>query len=259
MEFFSSIKLNNVMQNDYCQERHNRIVLDSLPKPECRNLPYIDSRCLAMLGPYTLLGTLPKQITNSKTLKMLVNKNPQLKKMLKENKINLNKADYVNFLNFSDEHMKSCAYIAGKICDGINKNIDKTRVVKAARLHDMGKIFIPAKILNKPNNLSKSEKKIMAIHSELGYQLLRTFNIDAKTLDIIKNHHNFNSKSSLEQQIVSAADIFAALTENRPYKKSMSGEQAINILKLKDFSPEVIQALENMVNDVKLNSYRLAG
>ena len=259
MKIFGSLKINNFTESNSYQDNHNKVMLDAIPKPECRNLSYVDSRCLAMLGPYTLLGTIPRQITNSKTLKMLINKNPQLKNMLKENKINLNNADYVNFLNFTDEHMKSTAYIAGKICDVIDKNIDKTRVVKAARLHDMGKIFIPAKILNKPNNLTADEKKIMSVHTELGYQLLKTFNIDPKTLDLIKNHHNFNSKSSIEQQIVSAADIFAALTENRPYKKSMSDEQSINILKLMDFSLPVINALEKIVEKEKENSYRMAG
>ena len=256
MDTSFSLKFNRVGSIKY--NDHNKVILDSMPRPECRNLSYVDSRCLAMLGPYTLLTLFSKNISNPETLKILVNKNPKLKRLVELNKINLDKADYINFIKFSDEHMKTTAYIAGKLCDIINKPIDKTRVVKAARLHDVGKIFIPTSILNKPCNLTKQEKSIMANHTEFGYELLKSLNIDKKTLELIKNHHNFNKYSSLEQQIVSTADIYSALTENRPYKKSMSSEQAMNIIKQIDLSSEIINALDTIITNNKLNKYKIA-
>ena len=258
MESLKSLKFNRLGLNNsgYCQKKFYEEVS---PKPECRDLDYVDSRCLGIMGPYTLLGVLPKQLSNPKNLAIIVNKNPRLKDMLKKNNINLNNGDFVNFLKFSDEHMRTTAYIAGEMCKKINKPIDKTRVIKAARLHDMGKIFIPAEILNKPKNLTPEEKKIMSVHSDLGHELLSTLSIDKQTLNLIKNHHKYNKNSSLEQQIVSAADIFAALTENRPYKKSMSNERALSIIRQSDFSPEIIKTLESIIETDKALNYKIAG
>lgn len=222
------------------------------------NLSYIDSRSLSLFGPYTLLGALPQHISNPKTLKIHVNKNPHLKKLLETHNLNLNNGDFINFLNFSDEHMKSTAYIAEKICNEIDKPVNKARVVKAARLHDIGKIFIPSKILNKPDNLTEDEKKIMSLHTELGYHLLRVLKIDFQTLELIRNHHNYNKNSSLEQQIVSIADVFSALTENRPYKNPMSEDQALKIIKHSDFNKEVVAAMEKVVSERK-QFYKKAG
>ncbi len=257
MERLSSAKLNSVglANSGYY---HKKLYDEVSPTPECRDLYHVDSRCLYMLGPYTLLGVLPKQLSNPKNLKTIVDKNPHLKDVLRKNNINLSNGDFVNFLNFTDEHMRTTAYIAGEICKNMNKPVDRIRVIKAARLHDIGKIFIPSKILNKPDNLTSEEKKIMSMHSDLGYELLSTLNIDKQTLNLIKNHHKYNKNSSLEQQIVSAADIFAALTENRPYKKSMSNERALSIIRQTNFSPEIIKALESIIETDSTSKYRIA-
>lgn len=245
MEKVSLIKINsNYLPNRYDYEQ--KFVYDNMPRPECRNLSYVDSRCLGLLNPSSLLETIPKQISNPKILMGLIAKNPHLKALLAKNDLKLQNGDFVNFIKFTDEHMKYTARVASRLCDEIKHPIDKARVVKAARLHDVGKIFIPAKILNKPENLNSEEKKLMSAHAELGYTLLETLKIDSKTLDLIKNHHNFDENSSLEQQIVSAADVYSALIENRPYKKSMSSKQAISIMEQSGFTKEIIEALKRI-------------
>lgn len=246
MEALSSLRLDR-SNNSYCTKNvHDNYIMNAVPQNPSRNMDYVDGRCLHLLSPNILLNVLPRQISNSKVLEQYINKNPQLKQMLDRYGLNIKNGDFNNFLQYTDEHMKQTAYIAGKICDEMGIFANKPQIVKAARLHDMGKIFIPAEILNKPENLTPEEKEIMNIHSELGHQLLTSLKIDPKTLDLIKNHHNFDGNSSVEQQIVSAADVYAALTEKRPYKESLSHEKAMQIMRANDFSDEVLDAVEKI-------------
>ena len=109
-------------------------------------------------------------------------------------------------------------------------------------LHDVGKIGIPGKLLNKPGPLNPEEWKIMQTHSELGYNIcLPLSNTLGGALDIIRHHHEKLDGSSypdgltgdsisITSKIVSVVDIYDALTSDRPYRKSLSNESAIDIL-----------------------------
>jgi len=245
MEQISAIKTNQVFPgtNSIYTQRYS---YDVHPENELKNLSYIDSRCLAMLSPATLLELLSKQISNPKNLVNIVDRNPALKEMLVKNNLKVVNGDLINFLKFTDDHMKLSANIASLICDNIKSPVNKNRVVQAARLHDLGKLFIPYEIINKPNNLTEEEKHLMALHPELGYQLLHALNFDEKTLELIRNHHNINKTSPIEQQIVSAADVYSALIENRPYKSPMHPKQAIGIIEQIGVSKEVTDALNKV-------------
>lgn len=68
-------------------------------------------------------------------------------------------------------------------------------MLDAAYLHDIGKVLIPVNILNKAGKLDERETEIMHKHSELGYELLKSTDIDKKTLNLIRNHHQ-NAKKT---------------------------------------------------------------
>ncbi len=109
-------------------------------------------------------------------------------------------------------------------------------------LHDVGKIGIPGKLLNKPGKLDPEEWKIMQTHAELGYNIcLPLSKTLGGALDIIRHHHEKLDGSSypdgltgdsitINSRIVSIVDIFDALTCDRPYRKSLSKKKAIDIL-----------------------------
>ena len=124
--------------------------------------------------------------------------------------------------------------------DDVNIKFNQA-LADAAYLHDLGKVFIPKEILDKNGKLSPEEQKIMHTHSELGYELLKTTNLDEKMLNLIRNHHqnplktgypsvNQNFFADLNLQILSLADKYSALTERRAYKAPMSRETALAIL-----------------------------
>jgi len=111
----------------------------------------------------------------------------------------------------------------------------------AAFLHDIGKIFIPSEILEKPAKLTEEEFFIMKSHVFHTYMIL---NSSIKDKDIVfwaSYHHEkldgsgypFRIKADqipLGSRIMAVADIFTALTEERPYKKSLSPSEAIKLI-----------------------------
>jgi HD-GYP domain-containing protein (c-di-GMP phosphodiesterase class II) len=120
-----------------------------------------------------------------------------------------------------------------------------------APLHDIGKIAIPDSILLKPGKFDAEERKIMEshvlkgvelIHSILGEYSLAYLPDSQVLINIVSCHHEFLDGSGypkalkadeipIEARIITVADIFDALTSNRPYKTSWSLEDACDELK----------------------------
>ncbi|MFQ5900367.1 MAG: HD domain-containing phosphohydrolase [Thermodesulfobacteriota bacterium] len=109
-------------------------------------------------------------------------------------------------------------------------------------LHDIGKIGVPRRILNKPGPLNDEERKIMMKHTVLGYNICLPL---AKTigpaLDIIKHHHEKLCGSGYPDglkgeeipttaRVMAVVDIYDAITSERPYSKAVSREKAFQIL-----------------------------
>mgnify|MGYP001817734097 CR=1 FL=1 len=129
-----------------------------------------------------------------------------------------------------------------------------------APLHDIGKVAIPDRILLKPGPLNEEERKIMNTHAEKGLEIIdhmiAHFNLSSiKHLDILRNiaryhHEAINGegypaqlkadKSPLEATIVATADVYDALTSNRPYKKAWDIDKAFN--KLNELSGKLLDA-----------------
>ena len=128
------------------------------------------------------------------------------------------------------------------LSDNIKTNVDIDSLKEASLLHDLGKVLIPSKIINKPAKLNYKERKIMNVHSTLGYELLKTQNLSDETLSLIKYHHQNlkhsgypvlpaeNTSSDVGVQIISIADKYSALREARVYRKKMSRLDALLVL-----------------------------
>lgn len=170
--------------------------------------------------------------------------NPKISKILTEEGIPI-KLNMEQLNNLLQNHATDTKNIALGICENLpfslKNQVDVKTIGDGAYLHDVGKALIPPEILNKNGRLDERETKIMHKHSELGYELLKDSNLPAKTLQIVRNHHQNMKKSGypwvgqsfkadLNLQIVSAADKFSALTEKRPYKESMDTKEALTIM-----------------------------
>jgi putative nucleotidyltransferase with HDIG domain len=130
-------------------------------------------------------------------------------------------------------------------------------------LHDIGKIGTPPTILDKPDKLTTEEMQVMKDHVRCGVRILEPIRSFREALPIVAQHHEwFNGKGypeglvggeiSLYARIFAVADCYDALKSDRPYRKGMSKEQTLSMLKEKSglqFDPDVIAALLRRMGD----------
>jgi HD-GYP domain-containing protein (c-di-GMP phosphodiesterase class II) len=137
----------------------------------------------------------------------------------------------------------------------------------AALLHDMGKIGIDEKIITKPGKLTDDEYSQMKKHPEIAYQILSPIEFLSPVAKIILYHHEwFNGMGypdgikgdeiPLGSRIVSVIDAWDAMTSDRPYRKALKREDAIEELKKgsgKQFDPKVVDAFFKLLEEEDLS------
>lgn len=125
----------------------------------------------------------------------------------------------------------------------------------AAKLHDIGKIGIDKQILEKTSPLTKEEWEELKKHPEIGYRIAKASGEIAPIADLIYAHHERwdgrgyprglkGEEIPLEARIISVADAYDAMTEDRVYRKAMSREAALEELWSNSgtqFDPEVVR------------------
>lgn len=130
-----------------------------------------------------------------------------------------------------------------------------------AILHDIGKIKVPSEILNKPGPLDQNEMKIIKRHPLEGEAMLRNANVLPCILKTVRQHHErwngqgypdalSGSQINFDAQIVAIADLYDALTADRPYRKALPPYHALEILLNSngDFNPKIITAFRNALS-----------
>ncbi len=191
-----------------------------------------------------------KAYSNPNYVKFLINTNENLQKLIKENDLD-GKLYPENITKVTKSHLNATCAIGLQIADKMNISAaDKKLLEQACMFHDFGKILIPNEILEKPSYLTINEKKIMDLHSELGAELLSSTGMNERVLELIKNHHKpLNENNDILGQILSVADIYSALREERSYKSAMSEKEAFALLDQKakngEVSTEVVNALKS--------------
>lgn len=171
--------------------------------------------------------------------------NPKIKTILDNYKIKPT-IDTKTLKELAGGHMNETCKVAVGIYSHLSQNlkstIKETTIKEASMLHDLGKVLIPSKILNKPARLNTKEREIMNIHSTLGYELLKSQNINEETLDLVKYHHQnlkrsgypalseSHHPSDIGVQIISTADKYSALREARVYRRRLTRIESLLIL-----------------------------
>ena len=142
----------------------------------------------------------------------------------------------------------------------------------ASALHDIGKIGIDEKILNKPGKLTPEEYEVIKTHSMLGAEMLHQLeNFNEQPLlqtayEITRWHHERwdgrgypdglkGDEIPISAQLVALADVYDALTSERCYKKAFSHEKAVQMIlngECGAFNPLLRQCLTDMQTDLKV-------
>ena len=141
----------------------------------------------------------------------------------------------------------------------------------ASALHDIGKIGIDEKVLNKPGKLTPEEFKVIQTHSMLGAKMLHDLDQFAEqpllqtAYEIARWHHERwdgrgypdglkGDEIPISAQLVSLADVYDALTSERCYKKTFSHEKAVQMIlngECGAFNPLLLQCLTDIQADLK--------
>ena len=144
-------------------------------------------------------------------------------------------------------------------------------IVTASALHDIGKIGIDDKILNKPGRLTKEEFEVIKTHSAIGASMLESLEYYKNeplvriAHDICRWHHErYDGKGSpdglkgeeipISAQVVALADVYDALISERVYKKAYSHEKAVEMIlngECGTFNPLLLECLKDIQSRLK--------
>jgi HD-GYP domain-containing protein (c-di-GMP phosphodiesterase class II) len=142
---------------------------------------------------------------------------------------------------FTHGHCRRVARHAERIARAMRlPEAEIARIRTAAVVHDLGKIYIPRKILDKPGPLTDEEFAVVKLHSADGADMLRSVK-DPKLAAIVRHHHERLDGSGypdglageqipLGARIVAVADTFDALTSHRPYRRAHTQKKGLEIL-----------------------------
>jgi putative nucleotidyltransferase with HDIG domain len=130
-------------------------------------------------------------------------------------------------------------------------------------LHDIGKVAIPDAILHKPDALSDSERRLMAQHPVIGAEIIRGIEFLDSAAEIVRHHHErwdgqgypdglAGEQIPLAARVFAVADVFDALTTDRPYRRASSlsvAREMITAESATQFDPDVVEAFNSIDDD----------
>jgi len=165
-------------------------------------------------------------------------------------------------------HVERMSHYSSAIARGMNLDDEFVeQILWAAPMHDIGKIGIPDRVLQKPGKLDDDEWVIMRQHTTIGAEILKDASADFIKLAeaIAISHHEKWDGSGYPQRlkgsdiplagrIVAMADVFDALTSERPYKNPFPLEKSFAIIKEgqgSHFDPEVVNAFFTIEDEIK--------
>lgn len=144
---------------------------------------------------------------------------------------------------FTAMHSAGVAATACALAELVGMSGDECKMMRiAGYVHDIGKMKIPNEILEKPGKLTEEEFNVMKEHAYYSWIILKDVKGFEQITEWAALHHeklNGNgypfhlsaSELSLGSRIMTVADIFSAITEERPYRKSMDRERVIGVLR----------------------------
>ena len=172
----------------------------------------------------------------------------------------------VGLLEINDPFFGGNSHITMEYARAVAEEMKLTKemvdeIVVASLLHDIGRVGIRSEILTGKKEITKDEYNTVKSHCENGAKILETIDFPWKIKPIIVHHHErYDGKGypgglkgreiPLGARILSVVDAYAAMTANRPYRKSLQKEEAIQELHKNvgtQFDPEVVEIFTRVV------------
>ncbi len=171
-------------------------------------------------------------------------------------------------------HQNRVANLSSLIAEKLKLSESQIKGLRlGATIHDIGKIYIPAEILNRPGKLTAAEFEMIKSHPEVGFDIVKNITFPWPVAEMILQHHERLDGSGypkglkgneiiLEAQILTVADVVEAITAHRPYRASFSLDVAIDEIKKHSgiyYSPDVVEACLEIVESTDFNLELLGG
>ena len=147
--------------------------------------------------------------------------------------------------------------------DGDHACCEGALAAGARFVHDLGKLYVPSEILNKPGKLRDAEFTLIKLHPEIAYDILKNIEFPWPLAEIVYNHHERLDGSgyprglkgdeiNMETRIISVADVVEAIASHRPYRPSMGIEFALDEIREKRgifYDPDVVDICLKLFNE----------
>lgn len=144
---------------------------------------------------------------------------------------------------YTGSHSETVSQVAARIAEAMSlKDEEIDAISLAGRLHDIGKIGIPDRILLKPGKLTEEEFSEIHKHPQIGYDILKHIPSLEKSMPAVLHHHEKfvgkgypnglnGEKIPLSARIVAVADVWHAVYSDRPYRPALSREKSLNVIR----------------------------
>jgi putative two-component system response regulator len=164
-------------------------------------------------------------------------------------------------------HLERVGMYAAAIAPELGFDAARVELLRlAAPLHDMGKIAVPDAVLQKTGELTADERRLMEQHTEVGRDLLSGSGSELLELaaTVAWTHHErwdgrgyprrlAGADIPIEGRIVAVADVFDALSSDRPYRVALSTAAALDVLRAGSghaFDPKIVEVFERALQEV---------
>jgi len=170
-------------------------------------------------------------------------------------------------------HIRRIGESSALLADALGMSPDEVESIRlTAPMHDVGKVAIPDSVLLKPGRLSEDERSLMERHAEIGHDILSGSSsplLDLAAEIALAHHEKFDGTGypyglkgediPVTGRIVAIADVFDAITSDRPYRKALSKEVAREIMvsgRSTHFDPVILELFLEHFDEVRALSGR---
>jgi len=201
---------------------------------------YVDVKTLPVLqGKITNIIGLFTDVTQRKQMEEEQKRSAQ--KLLKamESTIEAMSATVETSDPYTAGHQRRVTGLASAIAKEMGLSEEQVHGIGLAGIvHDIGKIYVPAEILSKPDRLSEIEFNLIKMHSQVGYDILKDIEFPWPIAQIVLQHHESMDGSGypsglskeailLEARIITVADVVEAMASHRPYRAAIGLDGAL--------------------------------
>lgn len=163
---------------------------------------------------------------------------------------------------YSAGHLERVSSYVEMVAEKLDMDDEAKKILTGgALLHDLGKVGIEDTILKKEGILTPQEYEMMKQHSIIGENILKPLRSMSKLSSVVRHHHEMYDGTGypnglkgedipLAARILTVADIYDAITTDRPYRKAMSREEAIKTLISyagNKLDPKLVEIFTNMI------------